>query len=46
MHALGKEVVLRNYLEAQTRDAKRTDVVVDCLGEQFVVEMKIVEAVV
>ena len=29
------------YLEAQTRDAKRTDVVVDYLGEQFVVEMKI-----
>jgi len=29
------------YLEAQTRDAGRTDVVVDYLGEQFVVEMKI-----
>ena len=29
------------YLEAQTRDAKRTDVVVDYLGERFVVEMKI-----
>lgn len=29
------------YLEAQTRDAKRTDVVVDYLGEQFVVELKI-----
>lgn len=29
------------YLEAQTRDARRTDVVVDYLGEQFVVEMKI-----
>ena len=29
------------YLEAQTRDAKRTDVVVDYLGEQFIVEMKI-----
>ena len=29
------------YIEAQTRDAKRTDVVVDYLGEQFVVELKI-----
>lgn len=29
------------YLEAQTLDAGRTDVVIDYLGEQFVVEMKI-----
>jgi len=29
------------YMEAQTRDAGRTDVVVDYRGEQFVVEMKI-----
>lgn len=29
------------YLEAQTRDAGRTDVVVDYMGEQFVVELKI-----
>lgn len=29
------------YLEAQTRDAGRTDVVVDYAGEQFIVEMKI-----
>ena len=29
------------YLESQTRDAGRTDVIVDYLGEQFVVEMKI-----
>ena len=29
------------YLEAQTRDAKRTDVIVDYQGEQFVVELKI-----
>ena len=29
------------YLEAQTRDARRTDVIVDYLGEQFVVEIKI-----
>ncbi len=29
------------YLEAQTRDMGRTDVVVDYRGEQFVVEMKI-----
>lgn len=29
------------YLEAQTRDALRTDVIVDYLGEQYVVELKI-----
>lgn len=29
------------YIEAQTRDAKRTDVIVDYLGEQFTVELKI-----
>lgn len=29
------------YLEAQTRDASRTDVIVDYLGQQFVVELKI-----
>ena len=29
------------YIEAQTRDAKRTDVIVDYLGEQFIVELKI-----
>lgn len=29
------------YLEAQTRDARRTDVIVDYLGEQFIVELKI-----
>lgn len=29
------------YLEAQTRDARRTDVIVDYLGEQFIIEMKI-----
>ncbi len=29
------------YLEAQTRDMRRTDVIVDYRGEQFVVEMKI-----
>lgn len=29
------------YLEAQTRDARRTDVTVDYLGEQFIVELKI-----
>lgn len=29
------------YIEAQTRDAKRTDVVVDYLGEQFIIELKI-----
>lgn len=29
------------YLEAQTRDAGRTDVIVDYAGEQFIVEMKI-----
>lgn len=29
------------YIEAQTRDAKRTDVIVDYAGEQFIVELKI-----
>lgn len=29
------------YLESQTRDAKRTDVIVDYLGEQFIIELKI-----
>ncbi|MDO5407477.1 MAG: AAA-like domain-containing protein [Eubacteriales bacterium] len=29
------------YIEAETRDAKRTDVIVDYLGKQFVIEMKI-----
>ena len=29
------------YIEAQTRDSRRTDVIIDYLGEQFVVEMKI-----
>lgn len=29
------------YLEAQTRDERRTDVIVDYLGEQFIVELKI-----
>ena len=29
------------YLEAQTRDARRTDVIVDYAGEQFIIEMKI-----
>ena len=29
------------YIEAQTRDQLRTDVIVDYLGEQFVVELKI-----
>ena len=29
------------YIEAQTLDARQTDVIVDYLGEQFVVELKI-----
>ncbi|MDE5824333.1 MAG: 9-O-acetyl-N-acetylneuraminate esterase, partial [Lachnospiraceae bacterium] len=29
------------YVEAQTRDERRTDVIVDYLGEQFIVELKI-----
>lgn len=29
------------YMEAQTRDFRRTDVIVDYLGEQFIVELKI-----
>ena len=28
------------YIEAQTRDARRTDVIVDYLGEQFIIELK------
>ena len=29
------------YIEAQTRDARRTDVIVDYMGEQFIIELKI-----
>lgn len=29
------------YIEAQTRDERRTDLIVDYLGEQFIVELKI-----
>jgi len=29
------------YIEARTRDERRTDVIVDYLGEQFIVELKI-----
>lgn len=29
------------YIEAQTRSARRTDVIVDYLGEQFIIELKI-----
>ena len=29
------------YVEAQTRDMGRTDVIVDYLGEQFIIEIKI-----
>lgn len=29
------------YIEAQTRDERRTDVIVDYLGEQFTIELKI-----
>ena len=29
------------YIEAQTRDKTRTDVIVDYLGERFVVELKV-----
>ena len=29
------------YIEAQTRDQLRTDVIVDFLGEQFIIELKI-----
>lgn len=28
------------YIEAQTRDARRTDVIVDYSGEQFIIELK------
>ncbi len=29
------------YIEAQTRDQKRTDVIIDYLGQQYIIEMKI-----
>ena len=29
------------YIEAQTRDSRRTDLIVDYLGEQFIIELKI-----
>lgn len=29
------------YIEAQTRNLRRTDVIIDYLGEQFIIEMKI-----
>ena len=29
------------YIEAQTRDSRRTDVIIDYHGEQFIVELKI-----
>lgn len=29
------------YIEAQTRNMERTDIIVDYLGEQFVIELKI-----
>jgi hypothetical protein len=30
-----------SYIEARTRNMKRTDIIVDYLGEQFVIELKI-----
>ena len=29
------------YIEAQTRDARRTDVIIDYLGKQYIIELKI-----
>ena len=29
------------YIEAQTRDQKRTDVIVDYLGRQYIIELEI-----
>ena len=29
------------YIETQTREQKRTDIIVDYLGEQYIIEMKI-----
>ena len=29
------------YIEAQTRDQKRTDVIIDYLGQQYIIEMKL-----
>lgn len=31
----------RSYVEARTRNMRRTDIVVDYKGEQFVIELKI-----
>lgn len=39
--AIGAEAERNYYIEAQTRDARRTDVIVDYLGEQFVIEIKL-----
>ena len=30
-----------DYIEAQTRDQKRTDVIIDYLGQQYIIELKI-----
>lgn len=32
---------MKPYIEAQTRDERRTDIIVDFLGEQFIIELKI-----
>lgn len=29
------------YIEAQTRDQKRTDVIIDYLGKQYIIELKL-----
>lgn len=29
------------FIEAQTRDQRRTDVIIDYLGQQYIIEMKI-----
>ncbi|MFI3212323.1 MAG: GxxExxY protein [Eubacteriales bacterium] len=29
------------YIEAQTRDMRRTDIIIDYLGKQYIIEMKI-----
>lgn len=34
-------IAAKYYMEAQTRDARRTDLIVDYCGEQFIVELKI-----
>lgn len=37
----GRTTTGNYYIEAQTRNQKRTDVIVDYLGTQYIIELKI-----